>query len=232
MKEIEKDDQNLETSFKISKWHGDLEHFINFILEYFELDKVLEDKHNEKYDYPKEYLYYGQEHKLLNYVEYFLREIKPFLPLAYKLSRIYDLPNKLEENSLNEDSMVNMIDNFTRLRRTGRPKKFYPEAQKDFIKFKKEYQNIIDFLQEVRSHSVKSLIDYATAIEKHKISKEQLKNYLFLFYHWRRKYKEWSRATLYRFDKDLIFLGKYYFYVKDAYKKYDFYQEILENKTI
>jgi len=231
MKEIEKDDQNLEGLFKISKWHGDLEHFINFMLEYFELDKVLEDKNNEKYDYPKGYLYYRQEHKSLHYIEYFLRQIKPFLLLAYKLEKIYKLSENFEENKINEDSIVNMVDNFIRLNRTGRPRKFHPKMQEEFKNFKEKYQNIIAFLRELKSDNVKSLLDYANTIKKYNISTEQLNRYRFEFSYWKRRYKEWSKSTLYRFDKDLIFLGYNYFWIKDTLKKFDFYQEILEIKT-
>ncbi len=230
IKRIEKEDQELEDIFKISHWSGDLEHFFDFILEYFEVDKVLEDKNDGKYDFPNGYLYYRQEHKSFNYIEYFLRQIKPFLLLAYKLTKVYKLPENLKENKINEDSIVNMVDNFIRLNRTGRPRKFYPKTQEEFKKFKKKYQNIIDFLREINSAKVKSLLDYANAIKKCKISKKQLNSYRFEFYYWKMNYKEWSRATLYRFDKDLIFLGSNYYWVKETLRKYDFYQKILEIK--
>ena len=231
IKRIEKEDKELEEIFKISRWSGDLEGFFNFILEFFELDKVLEDKHDEKYDYPNGYLYYRQEHKSLNYIEYFLRNIKPFLLLAYKLTKVYGLPENLKESKIKEDSIVNMVDNFIRLRRSGRPRKFYPEGQENFKKFKKKYKNIIDFLQKLKSDNVKSRLDYANTIKKYKISKEQLNSYRLEFNYWKKCYRGWNRATLYRFDKDLIFLGRNYFWVKDTLRKYDFYQQILEIKT-
>ncbi|GAJ22357.1 unnamed protein product, partial [marine sediment metagenome] len=161
VKIIEKVDERSTDLTKISLWHMNLEDFFRFILKYFELEKVLKDKFDEEFQYPNDYLYYQQEHKFLNYIEYLLIQIKPFLLLAYKLNELKDVSEIFKENNINEDSIVNMLDNFITLHRTGRPRKFYPLDSEDFQKFKEKYENVIEYLKEVKSEKVKSMRDFA-----------------------------------------------------------------------
>ena len=74
--------------------------------------------------------------------------------------------------------------------------------------------------------------DFAIAVKSHNLSKNQLNNYKFEFNYWKEKCKYSSKSTIYRFDKDLIFLRKYYFYVKDTLSNFDFHQDILKSDSL
>ena len=183
----------------------DLEEFLQFILKYFELDSLFKEKWD--FEYPNEREYMRQEHKYLNYVQHFLYMIKPMLLLAYKLSELNDTSEMFKKGKISEDAIVNMIDNFLMLNRTGRPRKFSPYTLEKFNKFKQKYQKLIDFFKELKKPQIKSIKDYAETIMKFNVSLEQLKEYRFDY---NMKFKQYvdrcSKKTLYRYDKDFIFI--------------------------
>lgn len=185
----------------------DLEEFLQFILKYFELDSVIKDKWS--FEYPNEREYMRQEHKNLNYVQHFLYMIKPMLLLAYRLSELNDTSEMFEKGKISEDAIVNMIDNFLRLDRTGRPRKFYPSTLEEFKKFKQKYQNLIDFFNELKKAHIKSIKDYAETIMKFNITLTQLREYKLDYeLKFKRYVDECSEKTLYRYDKTFIFIRK------------------------
>ena len=65
---IEKEDKNRIKDhgeiWSFSRREIDLEEFLQFLLKYFELDSIIEDKWS--FDYPNEHEYMRQKHKRLN----------------------------------------------------------------------------------------------------------------------------------------------------------------------
>jgi len=171
----------------------DLEEFYDFIFQYFELDKLLQDR-----DYEHKRDFYKQKHEVLNYFELLLTEIKPYLFLALEMSNNGDIDKKFKKKEIKENSIVNMIENFIRLRRTGRNRIYYPHEREEFEKFKEKYSNIVEFLKHIDSFDGKttgSILDHGKAIIEFKIDKKQLREYQLQLNHWVR---DCSRATKYR----------------------------------
>lgn len=203
----------------------DLEEFLQFILKYFELDSIIKDKWS--FDYPNEHEYMRQKHKHLNYVRHLLYEIKPMLLLAYKLSELSNTSEMFEKEKISEDAIVNMIDNFLNLHRSGRPRKFYPSTIEEFKKFKLEYQNLIEFFKALKKPHIKSIKDYAHTIMEFNISLLDLKNY-------QREYKmefksyvdKCSKKTLYRYDKDFIFVKNTIYTVEWLVRQWSLYSHV------
>ena len=191
--------------FSLSLREIDLEEFLQFIIKYFELDSVIKEKGS--FEYPNEDEYMRQEHKYLNYVQYLLDMIKPMLLLAYKLSELSNTSEMFEKGKISEDAVVNMLDNFLNLYRSGRPRKMYPRTLEEFKKFKQEYQNLIDFFNGLNKPQVKSINDYAHTIMKFNISLKQLRKYKLDYeLNFKQYVDKCSEKTLYRYDKDFIFI--------------------------
>ncbi len=230
IRKIKKYDEKQQKNFRISSWYGDLSHFIDFIIDYFDLNKVIKDKMHEDFDYPNEDNYLNQKSEELHYIEHLLREIKPFLSLVYEFSRDYDINKKFKAKKIKEKSIVNMVRNFIDLNRTGR-KRIYNEWEKEeFNKFKEKYKNIFNYYNMINSFDGKtigSIIDHANALKQFNIEKEQLRRYLLESKSW---IKDCSKATMYRFDRDLITVKESRFFIKDALKNYDFWLKCLKNK--
>lgn len=206
---IEKENQDriekYGKTWSLSSREIDVEEFLDFILKYFKLDSVIKDKW--AFEYPNERDYIRQKNKYLNYVQHFLYQIKPLLLLAYKLSELKDTSEMFEKGKVSEDAIVNMIDNFLNLNRSGRPRKFYPHTLEKFKTFKQKYQNLIDFFKELKKSHIKSIKDYAETIMKFNISLEQLREYRLDYNMQFKQYVDkCSKKTLYRYDKDFIFI--------------------------
>jgi hypothetical protein len=192
-------------TWSLSSREIDLEELLQFIIKYFELDSVIKEKWD--FEYPNERDYMRQKHKYLNYVQHFLYMIKPMLLLAYRLSKLNDTSEMFEKGKISEDAIVNMVDNFLRLERTGRPRKFYPSTLEEFKKFKQKYQNHIDFFSELKKPHIKSIKDYAETIMKFNITLAQLREYKLDYkLKFKRYVDECSEKTLYRYDKTFIFI--------------------------
>lgn len=193
--------------WSISRREIDLEAFLDFVIEYFELESVIKDKW--AFDFPNEGDFMRQKHKYLNYVRYLLDTIKPMLLLAFKLSELKDTSEMFETNKITEDAIVNMIDNFLNLNRSGRNRKIPPHTLENFKKFKEEFGTIISFFKELKRPKVKSIKDYIEVIKEFNITLTQLRNYK---RNYDLKFKRYiansSKKTLYRYDKDLIFVEK------------------------
>jgi len=185
----------------------DLEEFLQFIIKYFDLDSVIKEKWS--FEYPNEDEYMRQKHEYLNYVQHLLDRIKPMLLLAYKLSELSNTSEMFEKGKISEGAIVNMIDNFLNLNRSGRPSKFYPSTLEEFKKFKQEYKNLIDFFHCLKKPQVKSIHDYAQTIMKFNISLTRLRKYKLDYeLNFKQYVVQCSEKTLYRYDKDFIFIKK------------------------
>ena len=234
MKEIDKENENRIKNhgkiWSLEKSYVDLEIFFSEIIQFFELDKNIKDELD--YDYSHRLEYKRQKHKYFSYIPYLLREIKPYLLLAYKLSQVKDIDDKFKNREIKEDSIVNMIENFIRLKRTGRNRKISESFLKDFRIFKRENQNLVEYYKEIETFDgikTGSMRDYAHTIKKHNLSKEKLSKFINIWRYYRGIIRGCSRATLYRYDKDFILFKKMYYDVKHAYEKFDFYQKILNS---
>jgi len=211
--------------WSFSRREIDLEEFLQFMLKYFELDSIIEDKWS--FDYPNEHEYMRQKHKHLNYVQHFLTTIKPMLLLAYRLSELNDTSEMFEKGKISEAAIVNMVENFLRLNRTGRPRKIYPRTLEEFKKFKQKYQNLFDFFNELKKPHVKSINDYAHTIMEFNISLQDLKNYQseykmeFEYY-----VNKCSKKTLYRYDKDFIFVKNTIYTVEWLERQWSLYSHV------
>ena len=211
--------------WSLSSREIDLDEFLQFILKYFELDSIIEDKWS--FEYPNEREYMRQKHKHLNYVRYFLTTIKPMLLLAYKLSELSNTSEMFEKEKISEDAIVNMIDNFLNLHRSGRPRKIYPSTLEEFKKFKQKYQNLIDFFRELGKSQIKSINDYAHTIMEFKISLQDLKKYQ---NEYKMEFKSYvdkcSKKTLYRYDKDFIFVKNSIYTVEWLERQWSLYSHV------
>lgn len=193
--------------FAISHRLKDLDELLRYFYKYFELDKILRDKRHDDFDYPNEGEFYRQKHKMINYIYFLLMMIKDFIPLAFKFSVHFD-KKKLDENNLSFDAIVNMADNFVRLRRTGRKRKFYEWDLKKINKFKERHKKVIEFYREYKEiKGIKSLMDTANFIKSKAMEFEELKQYIEDYeLNFERKIWDCSKRTLYRYDKDLILI--------------------------
>ena len=149
---------------------------------------------------------------------------------AVKLAYNSTISEAFKENRINEGSLVNMLENFFNLNRTGRKRVFYTWEKEKFIEFKKKYKSIIDYYHETESWTnIKnkgSILDYAKAIKKYNLIKENLMLYLLDVNHWIR---ECSKATKYRFDKDLFIIKDIKYTVKKTSEDYDFLLKCLDD---
>lgn len=207
----------------------DLEEFFDFIFKYFELDKVLKNKNDDVFDYSNESDYFKQKHKNLIYFRELLYNIKPYLLFALKCSSLLDIDENFKKG-VKEGSLVNMIENFFRLRRTGRKRVFHEYEKEEFLKFKREYLNIIEFYKEIdswkRNDKKGSMVDYGRAIKKHNLLKEKLGLYLIQSNHWIR---DCGRSTKYRFDKDILLIEDSKYNTEYVLKDYDFLLKCLKD---
>jgi len=222
------DDKQKEIS-KINRWSSDLSMFLEFIIDYFELNNDLKDNLHDDFDYPNEHKYLRQKSEGLNYIEFLLRQIKPFIPLAYELSQSYTISKKFRKGEIKEESIKNMISNFIELKRTGRKRIFYPHEKEEFEKFKQKYRNILEFYKLINSFDGKttgSILDHGRAIRKFNIEKGELREYLLKSKHWMRNC---SKATMYRFDKDLIIIKKSRWDIKHTLENYDFWLKYIKD---
>ncbi|MFO7795323.1 MAG: hypothetical protein R6W84_04170 [Promethearchaeia archaeon] len=230
IEEIKNYNNSLEGVWKLNRRMRNIEEFIDFILDYFEM-KEIKDRFHDDFLYPNEReSYYRQKSENFNYIEHFLRHIKPFLLLAYRLSWNEDICKSLEEKNLTEESIENMIYNFTNLERTGRPRKFYEFELEAFQNFKKKYEKLKDFYEDKEEQERKSLMDYAKAIKKYNITKTYLHEFRIEFRHFKRKIDKCSQSTLYRYDKDLILFEKISYLVELLLDDYQHFEYIIQNK--
>lgn len=214
--------------FKIDRRKIDLEEFLNDILNYFEIKDNFKNRYDKAFSYPNKEKYIKQKDEILNYIIFFLDQIKPFLSLAYELSWSGDINNALKERKLTEEGIFNMLDNFANLYRHGRKPIFNPNERKEFQKFKEKYSNVIDYCKEIESYDGKtkgSIRDFANAIKKYGLTKESISRYLLELTPY---LKNCSRATKYRFDKDLIFIENTKYWVEKAGNDFDFYKKALK----
>ncbi len=213
-------------AFSVTSRKKSLEEFFEFLFDYFELDAFFKEKRD--YNFDQELMFYDQKHESLNYLEELLRDIKPFLTLCVKMKRNIDIRKSIEKRTIKEDSIVNMVDNFLRINRTGRKSVFNTYNKKQFLKFKEKFNNIIEYCRKVESFdgkSMGSIIDFASAIREFNISEDSLIEYLSDFKIFE---KNCSTATKYRFDKDLVFLEKAKGWIRNAIENYEFYGKELE----
>lgn len=213
-------------AFRYHDYDSNLEGFIALLKEYFELENIESDsfKFDSSYDYAR------QKEAKLTYLRVLLNDIKPFLLFAVKLAYNSTISEAFKENRINEGSLVNMLENFFNLNRTGRKRVFYTWEKEKFIEFKKKYKSIIDYYHETESWTnIKnkgSILDYAKAIKKYNLIKENLMLYLLDVNHWIR---ECSKATKYRFDKDLFIIKDIKYTVKKTSEDYDFLLKCLDD---
>jgi len=193
--------------FAISHRLKSLDELLKYFYKYFELDKILKDKRHDDFDYPNENEFYKQKHKMINYIDFLLTTIKDFIPLAFKFS-VHFNKEDLDKNNLSFDAIVNIVDNFVRLRRTGRKRKFYEWDLKKINKFKERHKKVIEFYREYKGiKGIKSLMDTANFIKSKAMEFEELKRYIEDYeLNFERKIWDCSKRTLYRYDKDLILI--------------------------
>lgn len=226
--EIKNYNSSLEGTWKIDSRKIDLEEFLDDILEYFEINGEFKDRLDEEFDYPNNKDYHGQKNAHLNYIIWFLHHVKPFLLLSYKLAWNRDIEKALKESKLSEEAIENMLYNFVNIYRHGRNPIYYPGVYEEFQEFKKEFKNVIEYYKEIENFDGKttgSIRDFAKAIKKYGLTKQILSNYLFKM---KRFEKDCSRATKYRFDKDVILVEDSKYTIKDALEKFDFYEGALK----
>ena len=211
-KEIEKIDKSYYEMgksgvFAISHRLKDLDELLRYFYKYFELDKILKDKRHDDFDYPNEGDFYRQKHKMMNYICFLLMTIKDFIPLAFKFSVLFNKED-LDKNNLSFDAIVNMVDNFVGLRRTGRKRKFYEWDLEKINKFKKKHKKVIEFYRKYKENKgVKSLMDTANFIRSKGMKLEELKQYIEDYkLNLEKRIWDCSKRTLYRYDKDLILI--------------------------
>jgi len=235
-KEIEKIDKTYYEMgksgvFAISHRLKDLEELFNYFYKYFELDKILKDKRHNDFSYPNEWRFYKQKHKMINYVDFLLETIKDFIPLAFKFSILFNKED-LDKNNLSFDAIVNMVDNFIRLRRTGRKRKFYEWDLEKVNKFKKKHKKVIEFYREYKeTKGIKSLMDTANFIKSKGMELEELKQYI-EDYKLDLKKRIWScsKRTLYRYDKDLILIRNSSYLISLLMDHWGTYESIWERE--
>lgn len=213
-------------SWGFNKFYNHLEEFIEYIIEYFELN----DFERDRYKFDNNLDYFSQENKNVRFIIQLLEDIKPFLLFAVKCSYISDINDNFVQSKVNEDSFVNMLDNFFRLNRTGRNRVYYEFERDRFLEFKKRFSHILDYYREIRSwgkdEKKGSILDFAKAMQKYNISNEDIRDFLIQVKIWIR---DCSRATKYRFDKDLLLLEECKYYVEDLDKNKDFYLKCLKD---
>lgn len=217
--------------FAISHGLKDLDELLRYFYKYFELDKILKDKRHDDFDYPNEGDFYRQKHKMINYIHFLLMIMKDFIPLAFKFS-VHFNKEDFEENNLSFDAIVNMVDNFVRLRRTGRKRKFYEWDLEKVNKFKKKHKKVIEFYREYReSKGIKSLMDTANFIKSKRMELEELKQYLQDYkLNLKRKIRSCSKRTLYRHDKDLVLIERSSFWISQFIEHWMTYESIWERE--
>ncbi|MFX1259483.1 MAG: hypothetical protein ACFFAN_16640 [Promethearchaeota archaeon] len=222
-----KDEKEDSIAFRV--YHGYKENILNFIeflIEYFEFSEI-----QESTDFSSRAFLF-QESSELNYIMYLLKEIKKFVPLIFKISQDFWLVDKIKKSNLKDESIINMIENFVSLERTGRKRKFYNFEVREFQDFKEKNQNIIEYGKEIESWKQGSILDFAKAISKFNLKKEELRDYINKFNFLEQRTKEWSRATKYRFDSEFPRMLNTFNWIKDAFDKFDFYKEIaFEHKS-
>ena len=206
-----------------------LDEFQEDIIKYFKLDEILKDQDDDDFSYPNEHNYLRQKHPNLNYIIELLDWIKPYIMLSIKLSYL-GLDKEIKRANLSEDSIVNILDNFVRLRRTGRSRVFYKWEKKEFLEFKEKYSNIIEFHKEIKSWERNdkkgSMVDYGRAIKKYNLLKEGVNRYLLEINHWTR---DCGRSTKYRFDKDIFLIEDSKYNIEYILKDYDFLLKCLKD---
>jgi len=231
-KEIEKTDRSYYEMgesgiFAISSRLKSLDELLEYFYKYFELDKILKDKRHDDFDYPNEGDFYRQKHKMINYIDFLLTMIKDFIPLAFKFS-VHFNKEELEKNNLSFDAIVDMVDNFVRLRRTGRKRKFYELDLDEFNKFKRKHRKVIEFYREYRENKeIKSLKDTADFIESKEMKLKELEQYRDDYkLNFKRKIWNCSERTLYRYDKDLVLVKISYYMISRFIEHWKTYELI------
>lgn len=218
LKEVENYNQKLKSFVKITRRKKDLEEFINFILDFFEIEV-------ERYiEFGPRNQYFQQKRDKFALIEHAMRHLKPFLSLAYRLAWNEDICKAMREGELTEDSIENMLYNFTRLDRTGRPKKFSDFEIEDFQKLKKKYGNLKKFY-EIEKELI-SIRDYANAIKENQVRREELIQFRNEFKYFNRKIHKCCKSTLYRYDKDLILFQKIYYFTRLILDHFDLYESV------
>lgn len=229
--EIDVYNNSLKDIWKIDRRIIDLEEFLEDILDYFEVKDNFKEKYHEEFQYPhKDEDFFKQKNDMLNYIMFFLRHVKPFLLLAYKLSWNRNIENAMKGGKLSEEAIENMLYNFVNIYRHGRKPVYYPNDHEEFQEFKKKFNNVIDYYKEVDSFDGKttgSIRDHARAMKKHGLTKKILSDYLFRM---KSFIKNCSRATKYRFDKDVLLVEKSKWDIKNTLERFDFYESVLDKE--
>lgn len=205
--------------------------FLDDLIDFFELSdirKMYDSDSKEEFSItPNNYI--SQQSKELLYIQYILEKIKPFIPLAFKMSQKYMLEEKIKEINLSDDSIINIINNFLSLKRTGRKEVFSKREKKEFEEFKEKYSKIIKYYIKTKAFDgidSGSILDHAKTLKEYDITKKQLQSYLNDFRYFKR---DCSKATKYRFDRHYVFIEKSIFSIKYSLKNYDFWLKSLED---
>jgi hypothetical protein len=183
-------------------------------LEYDSLYRFLNESHNEIYQFRN-----------------LLEKITNYIPLAFKIADFYESHEGTfkKERKMSDKAILNMIENFEEIHRSGRNKKINIISCKGSLEdFQKKYSNILEYYEKIKNGELKLIRDFSNILQKMKIPITEFRHYLedynlFL----KDPVDEYSDRSLYRHKLiKLKDIQKSIFWIEKTIENYKFYMDL------
>ncbi len=160
-----------------------------------------------------------------------LEKIADYIPLAFKIANFYESREGTfkKERKMSDQAILNMIENFEEIHRSGRKPKlnilYYKRALEDF---KKKYSSILEYYEKIKNKEIKSIRDFSNILQKMKIPITEFRYYitdynLFL----KDAIETYSERSLYRHKlTELKEIQKSIFWIEKTVKNYKLYMNL------
>lgn len=184
------------------------------ISEYDSIFDLLHESHNEIYQFRK-----------------ILKGIVDYIPLTLKIADFYEDHERIhkKERKMSDKAILNMIENFEEIHRSGRNKKInITSCKKHLEDFKKKFSSTLEYYEKIKNDEIKSIRDFSNILKEMKIPITELRHYITDFNLFLRDpVEEYSERSLYRHKLiELKEIRKSIFWIERTIQNYKLYMDL------